>query len=76
MIREYGTDEEATRLMDNFNWYILPVFNPDGYDYTWTTVSAFKVNYLIWLINMAELKSPINLPLMTYKYECLYTWPL
>ena len=43
MIRQYGTDEEATRLMDNFNWYILPVFNPDGYEYTWTDVSTFKL---------------------------------
>jgi murein tripeptide amidase MpaA len=32
-----STDAEITELAANYEWYIVPVTNPDGYDYTWTT---------------------------------------
>jgi murein tripeptide amidase MpaA len=35
---KYGTDAEITALLDYADWLITPVSNPDGYDYTWTTV--------------------------------------
>lgn len=36
----YGTDPEVTALLDAFDWVIIPSINPDGYAYTWSTVSC------------------------------------
>ena len=30
---------EIRYLADNFDWVIVPIANPDGYEYTHTTVS-------------------------------------
>uniref|UniRef100_A0A8C5MC21 Carboxypeptidase B n=1 Tax=Leptobrachium leishanense TaxID=445787 RepID=A0A8C5MC21_9ANUR len=35
-INSYGSDEEFTNLLDNLDFYILPVLNVDGYAYSWT----------------------------------------
>lgn len=36
MLEKYKFDQDLTAMVDNFDWYILPVTNPDGYAYTWT----------------------------------------
>jgi len=36
LVTNYGTDASYTKLMDSIDFYILPVFNPDGYQYTHT----------------------------------------
>ncbi len=36
LLSEYGKDQTITHLVDQFDYYILPVFNVDGYAYTWT----------------------------------------
>jgi len=33
LLVNYGTDQIATNLVDNFQLYFLPVVNPDGYEY-------------------------------------------
>lgn len=38
MLDLYGTDAKITDIVDSYTWYILPVFNVDGYEYTWTKV--------------------------------------
>nr|XP_056705541.1 carboxypeptidase B-like [Euleptes europaea] len=35
-VRTYGTETIMTRLLDQLDFYVLPVFNIDGYVYTWT----------------------------------------
>ena len=40
MLTSYGNDSDATHLLDSYNFHIVPVMNPDGYDYTWTDVST------------------------------------
>ena len=35
-----GEDDVVSDYLDRFDWYFLPVVNPDGYDYTWTEVSV------------------------------------
>ncbi|XP_053564972.1 carboxypeptidase B [Bombina bombina] len=32
----YGSDAEFTNLLNNLDFYVLPVLNVDGYAYTWT----------------------------------------
>lgn len=36
MLDRYSADQRIKQLVDSFNWFILPVFNVDGYEYTWT----------------------------------------
>jgi carboxypeptidase A2 len=36
LITEYATDPVIQNFRDTYDWYFLPVVNPDGYDYTWT----------------------------------------
>ena len=43
MVNLYGNDPDVTMMLDSFDWYILPVFNVDGYEYTWTDVSTTVV---------------------------------
>ncbi|CAH1778021.1 unnamed protein product [Owenia fusiformis] len=33
--QDYDSDAETRRLVDTYDWYIQPVVNPDGYEYTW-----------------------------------------
>jgi murein tripeptide amidase MpaA len=35
-LSNYSHDATITHLIDQFDYYILPVFNVDGYAYTWT----------------------------------------
>ena len=35
----YGVEPNVTSLVNEFDWYILPVVNPDGYHYSHTVVS-------------------------------------
>lgn len=36
LVRSYGTDEDATFMLDNFDIIFCPIINVDGYAYTWT----------------------------------------
>lgn len=44
LLTHYGIDPQATRLLDNAEWVIIPVMNPDGYDYTWTNDRMWRKN--------------------------------
>ncbi|ELT88927.1 hypothetical protein CAPTEDRAFT_215633 [Capitella teleta] len=36
IVSQYGVDPEVTAILDEVDIYLLPVFNVDGYEYTWT----------------------------------------
>ncbi|XP_070578851.1 carboxypeptidase A4-like isoform X2 [Ptychodera flava] len=36
LLKRYGNDQEITDLLDTFDFYILLITNPDGYEFTWT----------------------------------------
>lgn len=40
LTRGYSRDPVVQNIMDSIDWYILPVMNPDGYEYTHTKVGA------------------------------------
>ncbi|TMS37876.1 hypothetical protein L596_004716 [Steinernema carpocapsae] len=33
----YGSDLVVTELVDSLTWYIVPVLNPDGYEFSWNS---------------------------------------
>lgn len=35
MLTTYSTDADVTYLLDTYNFYFLPIMNPDGYIYSW-----------------------------------------
>jgi carboxypeptidase A2 len=39
-----GANAEAIRLTDSYDWYFLPVMNPDGYAYTWSDERLWRKN--------------------------------
>ena len=43
MVSNYGNDGTTTKLLDGLDWYILPVFNVDGYIYAWTKVCIIYI---------------------------------
>nr|XP_056706372.1 mast cell carboxypeptidase A-like [Euleptes europaea] len=40
----YGKDQNMTNILDNMNFYILPVFNIDGYIWSWTQNRLWRKN--------------------------------
>nr|XP_057907868.1 carboxypeptidase B2 [Doryrhamphus excisus] len=40
----YKQNKDITDILDNMNVYVLPVMNPDGYHYTWTTNRMWRKN--------------------------------
>ncbi|XP_071486820.1 carboxypeptidase B-like [Diadema antillarum] len=36
LLTRYGTDADVTKILDELHVYMLPVFNVDGYEFTWT----------------------------------------
>lgn len=46
MINEILTsaDPEIRALLDNYTWYIFPIINPDGYEYSHTTYRMWRKN--------------------------------
>jgi hypothetical protein len=44
LVRSYGTDTRLTRLLDTFDFYVIPVVNPDGYVFSWTTDRLWRTN--------------------------------
>ena len=45
LVTNYNEDPVISDLLEEFDWYILPVMNPDGYEYSHTTVSSRTFYY-------------------------------
>jgi carboxypeptidase A2 len=44
LVDNYPTDADVQRLVDTYDWYFMPVANPDGYVYTWTSDRMWRKN--------------------------------
>jgi carboxypeptidase A5 len=44
LLASYATDSRVRRLADQYEWIIIPVVNPDGYVYTWSTNRLWRKN--------------------------------
>ena len=64
MLTGYGVDDEVTRILDTYDFYIIPIVNPDGYirstvntssspwEVTKPEMDAFDRQGLLMLINV------------------------
>ena len=34
LVTKYGKEDRITSIVDKYDWYIMPLANPDGYDYS------------------------------------------
>ena len=46
LIAGYGKDEEITAWVDSYDFYVIPVINPDGFVYTQTTERLWRKSRL------------------------------
>lgn len=44
LINGYGNDAYITGLVDDVEWVLVPVLNPDGYEYSWTDRRFWRKN--------------------------------
>jgi len=44
LVTKYGVDSKITQLVDEIEWNIIPIVNPDGYVYTWETDRMWRKN--------------------------------
>ncbi len=44
LLSEYGSDPAVTAVVDNLEFFVIPVVNADGYVYTWTTNRMWRKN--------------------------------
>jgi len=44
LLSEYGKDDRVTKIVDEVEFTIVPMVNPDGYEYTWTTNRLWRKN--------------------------------
>lgn len=66
IIQELVENEDNRNMIENVDWYIIPVVNPDGYEYSHTTVS-FKILYQIVIPNCSINNVQSYISLMTSK---------
>lgn len=45
-------DPEFRQIADSFDWYLFPVTNPDGYEYTHTDVSTFFEIFVLHYVSL------------------------
>lgn len=44
LVTNYDKDPDVKAIVDHFDWYLMPIANPDGYVYTFEWVSAYCQN--------------------------------
>ena len=45
VIEQYGSNQEVDDILNDYDFWFLPIGNPDGYIYSWISVSTFHAPY-------------------------------
>jgi len=56
LIDDYPRDPEVKELVDKYDWYLLPIVNPDGYSYTWSKVTE-NLRWQFFIVMVFQLIS-------------------
>jgi len=43
-LSNYSNNNDVTNALDSFEWILIPLVNPDGYNYSWTTDRLWRKN--------------------------------
>ncbi|XP_067121548.1 carboxypeptidase B-like [Centruroides vittatus] len=62
ILRSYETDEQVRRLLDTYDWYIMPLVNPDGYEYTFKHDRFWRKNRSQGQVHSAGVDLNRNFP--------------
>lgn len=66
LLTKYGVSKKETKMLDHLDFLIIPVFNPDGYAYTWE-------HDRLWRKNRQETFVP-NCPGVDIDHSFDYQW--
>jgi carboxypeptidase A4 len=44
LLDNYGTNPQVTALVDDVEWILIPVANPDGFEFSWNTERLWRKN--------------------------------
>ncbi|MCP3902205.1 MAG: hypothetical protein GY715_01105 [Planctomycetes bacterium] len=44
LVTQYGTDPQVTALVDAVEFFVIPIVNPDGYEWSWTDERFWRKN--------------------------------
>jgi carboxypeptidase A2 len=44
LVTKYGKDDRITALLDQAEFLVIPVVNPDGFEYTWESNRMWRKN--------------------------------
>jgi len=44
LMAQYGNSKDINRLVDAYDWVLIPTINPDGYAYTWESDRLWRKN--------------------------------
>lgn len=67
LIDNYGSDPSPTNAMDKFDFYIMPIVNPDGYKHSYNSVS-YDTHTCAFLVDRVANTDALEQPF----YDLLY----
>lgn len=70
MVRNFALDANVKHLVQNYDWYFLPVANPDGYEYTFTAVMRITLPWINALQSSDD--KIIVVPIGSRRIKCTY----
>lgn len=75
LLGKYGVSDPETNYIDHLNIFIIPVLNPDGYEYTWTNDRLWRKNRQILESSPLYCRGIDIDHSFSYQWADDHTWP-